>query len=98
MDTGAVKYEPGKVKNNTGSRTTVKSKKTPFMAALSAEDRELVKVAIEARDEWIETNSNFEYVHEEMLIDYYTYKIKACEARYTYFLRLIKEKGLIRYI
>lgn len=61
---------------------------------MSAEDKELIMGALEARDEWIEVNSAFEHVHEEMLVDYYIYRLKACEARYSYFIKQIKERGL----
>jgi hypothetical protein len=98
MGTGAVKYEPGGAQANAGVRAAAKPKKSPAAAGLSPEDRELIRAALEAREEWSETNANFEYVCDEMLVDYYTYKIKACEARYTYFLRLIKQKGLARYV
>jgi hypothetical protein len=100
MSTGTVKYEPrqGKSPIEAGSvKKSIFSKVSPA-ALLSAEDRDLLRVTLEARDEWMDTNANFDYVHEDMLVDYYTYKLKACEARYTYFLKLVKEKGLSRYI
>lgn len=65
---------------------------------LSDEEREILDAAQQARDEWLEASTNFDYVHEEMLVDYCTYKLKACESRYAYFVRLAKEKGLSRYI
>lgn len=67
-------------------------------AELTAEEQEILNAAQQAQDEWMETSANFEYVHEEMLVDYFTYKLKACESRYAYFVRLAKEKGLSRYI
>jgi hypothetical protein len=30
-------------------------------------------------------------------VDYYIYRMKACESKYTYFLRLAREKGLTHY-
>ena len=95
MSAGIVKYEPRHGKSPIGPENVKKlifSKISPA-ALLSAEDRDLLRVTIEARDEWLDTNANFDYVHEDMLVDYYTYKLKACEARYTYFLKLVKEKG-----
>lgn len=80
-----------------GARRKLLSKIT-ICAELTAEDKEILNAAQQARDEWIETSANFEYVHEEMLVDYFTYKLKACESRYAYFVRLAKEKGLSRYI
>lgn len=58
------------------------------------EAKELLKTLMDARNEWLDAVSCFENAYEEMLIDYYTYKMKACEARYTYFIKLAKEKGL----
>jgi hypothetical protein len=100
MSTGTVKYESRHGKSLIGPGTVKKSifSKISHAALLSAEDRDLLRVTLEARDEWRDTNSNFDYVHEDMLVDYYTYKLKACEARYTYFLKLVKEKGLSRYV
>jgi hypothetical protein len=73
---------------------TLPVKKALKTAALSPEDRELIKGAMEARDEWMEISSGFEHVHEEMLVDYYIYRLKACEARYSYYIKRIKERGL----
>ena len=100
MNSGVVNNPNRQVKNSINS---VKTKKSLFAKATNAsvltiEEQELLKVALEARDEWIENNSNFEHVNDELLIDYYTYRIKASEARYAYFLQLIKEKGLTRYL
>jgi hypothetical protein len=72
----------------------------PFTVRKSAatkvgkEESELLRYITDARNEWLEANMNFEHAYEEKLIDYYTYKMKACEARYTYFIKMAKEKGL----
>lgn len=55
---------------------------------------ELMKNLIEARNEWLDAVGSFEHAYEEELVDYYTYKMKACEARYTYFIKLAKDVGL----
>ncbi|MCX7749099.1 MAG: YaaL family protein [Clostridia bacterium] len=47
-----------------------------------------------AKNEWISSNVNFEYAEEMEMIDYYTYKIKACQTRYEYLIRKAKEKGI----
>lgn len=100
MNTEIVKYErqdggnrlkPKKIKDAVVSRI-------PARAKLTAEEKDILEAALEARDEWIGTSANFEYVSEELLVDYYIYRLKACEARYTYFVRLAKEKGLSRFI
>ena len=61
---------------------------------VSNEDKELLKNIADARNEWLDANSCFEHAFDEKLVDYFTYKIKACEARYAYFINLAKEKGL----
>ena len=66
---------------------------TRIRERLSNEDREILKAVFEARDEWIEASNNFEHVYEEMLVDYYVYRLKACESRYAYFMKLAKEKA-----
>jgi len=63
-------------------------------AKTGKEESELLKYITDARNEWLDANRNFEHAYEEELIDYYTYKMKACEARYTYFIKMAKEKGL----
>lgn len=96
MNTEVLKYDPQKRNDAAKSRRMRRrlfSKVSPH-AVLTAEEQEILKAAQDARDEWIEASSNFEYVNEEMLVDYYTYKLKACESRYTYFVRLAKEKGI----
>ena len=47
-----------------------------------------------ARNEWINANINFEYVAESEIVDYYTYKIKACQVRYEYLLKKAKQCGI----
>lgn len=59
-----------------------------------AEEAELLKAITEARDEWREAVANFEHAYEENLIDYYTYKMKACEVRYAYFIKKAREIDL----
>lgn len=101
MSTGEVKYQSRQESNiqpEPKGAGKVLLPKLSRETVLSAEDRELLKAAAEARDEWIENNANFEHVSDELLIDYYTYRIKASEARYAYFIRRIKEKGLSRYL
>jgi len=100
MNTELVKIERHKGKK----KATQKQETKPLLssarirAELSNEDRELLKAVFEARDEWMEAVNNFDYVYEEMLVDYYIYKLKACESRYDYFVKLAKERGLSHYI
>ena len=59
------------------------------------EETVLLKTIIDARNEWLDSVANFEYAYEENLIDYYIHnKMKACEARYAYFIKKAKEMGL----
>lgn len=99
MNTVTSKYEPRK---ENGHPKLKSNRKTLFsrvpVTTMTADEQELLRVTLEARDEWIETSANFEYVHEEKLVDYYTYKMKACEARYAYFIKIVKEKGLSHFI
>lgn len=100
MNQSALKFQTDQGKSQLGTKDNKKprlSRVSPN-ATLTAEEQELIRAALEARDEWIETSRNFEYVHDDMLIDYYTYRMKASEVRYDYFIKLVKEKGLSRYI
>ena len=63
-------------------------------AGIGNEEAELFKTIMNARDELLDARRHFEYVYEDNLIDYYTYKLKACEARYAHFIKIAKEKGL----
>jgi hypothetical protein len=97
MDTSILKYDPqqgsGQIKPKAGKRSMLA--RTQTAVQLSSEEQDLLNAAAEAHQEWIEVNNAFNYVRDELLIDYYTYRIKACEARYSYYLQLIKAKGLI---
>jgi len=58
------------------------------------EEKEILRCVADAWNEWQEAGASFEHVFEEKLVDYYTYKMKASEARYSYFVGLAKERGL----
>jgi Protein of unknown function (DUF2508). len=62
--------------------------------SISNEEKELLKALYDARDEWLDAVASFEHAYEENLIDYFTYKMKACESRYSYFLKKARELGL----
>ncbi len=100
MNTGEVKFQLRLGKGHSKLKSTKKTllSKVRYSTDLTAEEQELLKRTFEARDEWIENSTNFEHVHEAMLVDYYTYRLKACEARYAYFIKLVKEKQLTGYI
>lgn len=54
---------------------------------------ELIKMIIKTREELKKNNNNFEYAKDE-LIDYYTYQIKANQAKLDYLIKLAKLKGI----
>ena len=56
-------------------------------------EMELIRSIIKTREELKSDNKNFEYAKEE-LIDYYTYQIKANQAKLDYLIKLAKLKGI----
>ena len=54
---------------------------------------ELIKTIIKTREELKIANKNFEYAENE-LVDYYTYQIKANQAKLDYLIKIAKAKGL----
>ena len=55
---------------------------------------ELIISIIKTKRELESNNKNFEYA-EEGLIDYYSYQIKANQAKLDYLVKKAKEKGII---
>lgn len=55
---------------------------------------ELVKSIIKTREELKNANKNFEYAEDD-LVDYYTYQIKANQAKLNYLIKLAKTKGIV---
>ena len=62
---------------------TDKEKEREFMQTI-IETKEMLKMAI----------SNFDYAEDD-LIDYYTYQIKAHQAKLDYLIKIAKRKGLV---
>mgnify|MGYP000900370888 FL=1 len=58
------------------------------------EDQMLIENIESAKNEWINADLNFQYVSENEFVEYYTYKLKAAQIRYEFFLKKAKEKGL----
>ncbi len=54
---------------------------------------ELIRTIIKTREELKAANRNFEYA-QDGLVDYYTYQIKANQAKLDYLIGLAKQKGL----
>ena len=62
---------------------TDKEKEIELMQTIN-ETKQMLKIAI----------SNFEYAEED-LIDYYTYQIKANQAKLDYLIKIAKRKGIV---
>lgn len=56
-------------------------------------ERELIMSIIKTREELKIANKNFEYAQED-LVDYYTYQIKANQAKLDYLIKLAKQKRI----
>lgn len=56
-------------------------------------EKELIRMIIKTREELKAANKNFEYAQDE-LVDYYTYQIKANQAKLDYLIKLAKTKGI----
>lgn len=54
---------------------------------------ELIRSIINTREELKNANSNFEFAKED-LVDYYTYQIKANQAKLNYLIKIAKSKGI----
>ncbi len=54
---------------------------------------ELIRTIIKTREELKAANRNFEYAQDD-LVDYYTYQIKANQAKLDYLIKLAKAKGI----
>ena len=54
---------------------------------------ELIRMIIKTREELKIANINFEYAKDD-LVDYYTYQIKANQAKLDYLIKLAKTKGI----
>lgn len=54
---------------------------------------ELIRAIIKTREELKIANRNFEYAQDD-LVDYYTYQIKANQAKLDYLIKLAKAKGI----
>lgn len=55
---------------------------------------DLIQAIENAKVEWECARLYFDSVHEELLIDYAIFKERATRAKYTYLLKLAKERGI----
>ena len=56
--------------------------------------KDLIKNILLTKELLLQAHNNFEYAEKE-LIDYYTYNIKANQAKLDYLIKKAKEKGVI---
>ncbi len=54
---------------------------------------ELIKAIIRTREDLKIVNKNFEYAQDD-LVDYFTYQIKANQAKLDYLIKIAKSKGI----
>ncbi len=61
---------------------------------LISEDEKLLIMLQEARDDWKRAEARFQEVTDSDLIDHTIYDLQAAKTRYSYLLKMVKEKGL----
>ncbi len=64
------------------------------LQATGSDNNALKESIQQARQEWLNAVANFDQAEGEDMIDYYIYRIKACQVRYNYLLKKAKETGL----
>ncbi len=60
----------------------------------SEDANDIIEKVKTAKNELLNTYNNFENVKDDLMVDYYVYRIKACEARYDYLIKIAKVKGI----
>lgn len=65
----------------------------PFEKTEIQKEIELIKTIIDTREKLKRDNKNFEYAQGD-LVDYYTYQIKANQAKLDYLIKLAKTNGI----
>lgn len=60
----------------------------------SSENIALLQNIQQARQDWLNAVANFDQAENDELIDYYIYRLKACQVRYNYLLKKAKEMGI----
>lgn len=69
---------------------TTEQKKNAKHRLYSEENRELMQSIARAKLELDIANQNFSYATDPLLVDVYTYQIKAAQAKYSYLLQKVK--------
>lgn len=62
--------------------------------AYNFNEKDLLQSLYSARKEWDEAIRGFDQVTDPLLVDYFTFRIMACQARYQYFIQQAKENGI----
>jgi hypothetical protein len=58
------------------------------------ENQELLNIVSRAKQEMLDAENYFDNVTDTELVDHAIYKMEAAKSRYTYLLKLVKDKGL----
>ena len=97
METNVVsKVLPSKVISNRNILNKIKERinTNTYNEEKQANKDNMVDSIKKAHTEWISAIANFEQADHEELVDYYIYKIKACQIRYNFLLKKAKEMGI----
>ena len=57
-------------------------------------DDDLPHILEEARQEWLQAQALYNYVSDSDLVDHVVYQMQAAEKRYTYLLKLARQRGI----
>jgi len=76
------------------TKIEIKDREEEEEKELKKEKDEVLNSIKDVRNEWKDLITKFEYVSEKELVDYYTFRLKACESRYSYFLVRARELGV----
>ncbi|HOK49907.1 MAG TPA: DUF2508 family protein [Sedimentibacter sp.] len=73
---------------------TIRDKDEDMLFSQEDEARKLVEGLEDAKRELFHAVRGFEYASDQEIIDYCTYKIKACQIKYGYLLKEAKRRGI----
>jgi hypothetical protein len=83
-----------KVKAFVNSNNNIGAKNGINKYYITGDDYRLIEDINNAKNEWLEADTNFQYVCENEIVDYYTYILKAAQIKYEYYLKKAKERGV----
>lgn len=72
----------------------LKSKKTSKVTKLTEEEKNLLQTIETLKQELDVVHKSFDHITEPLLIDSCIYEISAIHSKYTYYLKLCKQKGI----